>query len=115
MSTPTLDLNVFNELQETAGEDFVTDLVGTFLEEAPAMLAELRTALAARKADSFRRAAHSLKSNSHTFGAMHLGEMARALELGDLSTGTEASLDALDAEFAQVTAALREQCRGCHG
>ena len=49
----------------------------TFLEDAPALLAELRSARAAADADRFRRAAHSLKSNSHTFGATALGALAR--------------------------------------
>ena len=57
------------------------ELVDTFLEEAPRMLDELRAALAAKDADRFRRAAHSLKSNSNTFGALKLGAMARDLEL----------------------------------
>ena len=45
------------------------------------MLAELRDALAGGDADAFRRAAHSLKSNSNTFGALHArraGARARA-------------------------------------
>ncbi len=42
MTDTVIDLAVFRELQETAGADFVTELVDTFLEEAPAMLAELR-------------------------------------------------------------------------
>ena len=36
------------------------------------MLAELREAHAAGAADAFRRAAHSRKSNSNTFGASRL-------------------------------------------
>ncbi len=111
MPSSTLDLSVLAELKETAGEEFVHELVATFLEEAPAMLAELRSALAAQNTDAFRRTAHSLKSNSHTFGAMHLGELARALELGGLPTASEAALDTLESEFAKVQAALQDQCR----
>ena len=111
MTTPTIDRSTFTELQETAGADFVAELVGTFLEEAPRMLAELRRALAAQSEDAFRRAAHSLKSNSNTFGASRLGEMARELELGGLVTGT-AALDALDAEYQRVARALTELCPG---
>jgi HPt (histidine-containing phosphotransfer) domain-containing protein len=44
----------------------VDDLVDTFLEEAIGMLAELRRARADNHADRFRRAAHSLKTNSNT-------------------------------------------------
>ena len=111
MTEPTIDLPTFTELQEAAGAAFVTELVGTFLEEAPLMLAELRSAQAAGAAETFRRAAHSLKSNSHTFGATRLGELSRELELGGLIADT-GPLDALDAEYRRVAAALTELCRG---
>ena len=111
MTTPAIDRSTFTELEETAGADFVAELVATFLEEAPRMLAELRLALAAQSADAFRRAAHSLKSNSDTFGASRLGEMARELELGGLAICT-APLDALDAEYQRVARALTELCPG---
>ena len=68
-----IDRAIFAELQDSAGAEFVTELVGTFLEDAPALIVELRSARAAADADRFRRAAHSLKSNGNTFGAMALG------------------------------------------
>jgi len=102
---------VFAELQDAAGAEFVAELVGTFLEEAPVMLAEMRTAQAAASADGFRRAAHSLKSNSNTFGATRLGEMARDIELGGLVADV-APVDALEAEYQRAAAALRELIRG---
>ena len=111
MTTPAIDMATFTELQETTGTDFVAELVGTFLEEAPPILAELRTAMSTRSADAFRRAAHSIKTNSNTFGATRLAEMARELELGGLVTAT-APLDALDAEYQRVAQALTELCRG---
>ena len=111
MNQATIDMAVFSELQEAAGAEFVAELVATFFEEAPAMLAELRAAQAAGNADTFRRAAHSLKSNSNTFGATRLGEMARDIELGALFTDS-APVDALDAEFQRAAAALRELTRG---
>ena len=103
---PAIDLAVFRELQATAGEDFVAELVDTFIEEAPGMFEALRAAIAAGNAEGFRRAAHSLKSNSLTFGATALAAQARALELGGL--GTAADVDALAATFAQAAAALQE-------
>jgi histidine phosphotransfer protein HptB len=106
MGTPLIDPATFAELQDTAGADFVGELVATFFEEAPQMIAELRAAQAAGAAEAFRRAAHSIKSNSNTFGALQLGEMARALELGGLvADGTP--IDALQAEYARVAAALK--------
>ena len=106
MSHEPIDAATFAELQDTAGADFVGELVGTFLEEAPQMLAELRAAQAAASAEAFRRAAHSLKSNSHTFGALRLGEMARQLELGGL-VADAAPIDALQAEYERVALALQ--------
>ena len=111
MSEAAIDHAIFAELQETAGAEFVNELVATFLEEAPRMLVELRSAQAAKSAERFRRAAHSLKSNSNTFGALSLGDMARKLELGGLITDA-APLDALDAEYARVAVALKGLCNG---
>jgi HPt (histidine-containing phosphotransfer) domain-containing protein len=85
--------------------------VDTFLQEAPPMLNDLRHALAAKDADKFRRTAHSLKSNSNTFGALTLGAMARELELSGVANVIESSgqpLDALAQEYSRVAAALTE-------
>ena len=111
MPASEIDLPTFEELKASAGDAFVTELVGTFLEEAPRMLAELRSAREAGAAERFRRAAHSLKSNGNTFGALRLGAMARELELGAIPADA-APLDALDAEYARAAAALKALCDG---
>jgi HPt (histidine-containing phosphotransfer) domain-containing protein len=106
-----IDRATFEALQQTAGAEFVRDLVDTFLTEAPLMLEDLRRALAAKNADQFRRVAHSLKSNSNTFGALTLGAMARELELGGLDQTLKAEarpLDALSLEYSRVAAALKD-------
>ena len=111
MTQPTIDRGVFDALKETAGAEFVVELVDTFLAEAPTMLGDLSRALDARDADTFRRAAHSLKSNSNTFGAIALGGMAKELELTGLApalAANGASLDALAQEYARVATALTE-------
>ena len=108
-----IDRTTFAELQAAAGAEFVAELVDTFLEEAPQMLAELRRALAEGNADRFRRAAHSLKSNSHTFGALALGAMARELELGGLPPDA-APIDRLEAAYARAAAALTRLARLDH-
>jgi HPt (histidine-containing phosphotransfer) domain-containing protein len=111
MSAPAIDSATFEALKQTTGADFVLELVDTFLQEAPAMLDELRRTLAAQDADKFRRAAHSLKSNSNTFGALALGAMARELELTGVSKVIESSaqpLDALAQEYSRVAAALTD-------
>jgi HPt (histidine-containing phosphotransfer) domain-containing protein len=106
----TIDLATYTELQDTAGAEFVIELVDTFLEEAPGMLAELRSARAAQDADRFRRAAHSIKSNANTFGAQVLAALARELELKGLAAdpaGNDTAIDALAAELARAGAALK--------
>ncbi len=114
MSAPLIDPQTFGELQTNAGSDFVVELVDTFAEESLLMLAELRDSLAAGAADTFRRAAHSLKSNSNTFGAGRLAELARSLELGGLPPSA-APLDALAQELDRSVAALKALARGGSG
>ena len=108
---PTIDPTVFAELQDSAGAEFVAELVDTFRAEAPQMLAELRDALAAGAGERFRRAAHSLKTNANTFGATALGAKARELELGGLPPDTN-GVDALQALYDTSMAALQELSRG---
>ena len=81
MSNSEIDLTTFEDLRQMSGADFINELVDTFLEDAPRLIDELKSALLANDADSFRRAAHSLKSNGATFGAQHLSELAKQLEM----------------------------------
>lgn len=106
MSDPAIDLEVFSELRSETGPEFAAELVTTFLDEAPGMIADLKSAAQAGDADGFRRAAHSLKSNASVFGASQLAALSRDFEMMDIDTGTS-GFRALDAEFARVDAALR--------
>ena len=112
MADPIIDPATFAALGEMAGPEFVCELVGTFFEEAPRMLAELRDAHANGDVEAFRRTAHSFKSNSNTFGATQLGTAARELELGGLVAASPAAFDALDADYARAVDALKALCRG---
>ena len=103
-----VDFGVFSELRATTGAEFVADLVGTFCEEATALLAELRSASASGDAVRCKRIAHSLKSNANTFGATQLASMARGIEGKGLGANPLAEIDGLDREFARVAAALKD-------
>jgi len=108
--TETIDGEVFSALRDTTGGDFVRELIDTFLTEAPSMLADLRDALAKGEADRFRRAAHSLKSNGNTFGALALGALARDLEVsgvGQVKDRGPSALAEVEAEYVRVAAALK--------
>jgi histidine phosphotransfer protein HptB len=113
MSDGTIDHATFAELQEAAGADFVDELVQTFLEEAPLMLNELQQSRASGDADAFRRAAHTLKSNGLTFGALALAAMAREFELDGLPKAQAAdALAPLLQEYQRVAAALAQLRHG---
>ena len=107
MATPAIDPATFAELQATAGAEFTRELIDTFLEEAPPMLAELGEAFAEGRAEPFRRAAHSLKSNASTFGAATLAAAARDLELQGLAAATPAGLAALKAQYDAAAVELK--------
>src|ERR1700730_13650787 len=110
MDELVIDRAVYSELRDTTGAEFVAQLVDTFIEEGPGMLAELRGARADGNAERFRRAAHSLKSNGNTFGALKLAAQARELELKGLDAEPSrdtAALAALEAEFARAAAELK--------
>jgi HPt (histidine-containing phosphotransfer) domain-containing protein len=109
-AAPAVDAATFQALQDTAGSDFVAELVGTFLEEAPGMLEDLQRAFASADAERFRRAAHSLKSNALTFGAMALAAQAKALELSGVAAMRAQGGDpvgALAQEYGRAAAALK--------
>jgi len=115
MTAATIDAATFRALQDSTGADFVRELVSTFLEELPGMLGELHAALARGDEETFRRTAHSLKSNSLAFGAGALASLARDLELtaGAVVRGERpAALDVLAGEERRVRVALRELAGG---
>ena len=108
MTDAPIDLDVFNELKDATGDDFVAELVNTFLEEAPGMIGDLKSAVGASDADGYRRAAHSIKSNANTFGATALAELAKAAELGDLpAQGDVSDAEALETALNDAAAALK--------
>ena len=115
MIESVIDKTVYAELEDTAGAEFVAELVDTFLEETPGMLAELRSARTENHAERFRRVAHSLKSNGNTFGALKFAALARELELKGLDADPArdmAALAAFDAEYARAAAALKDLRNG---
>ena len=80
MTENVIDRVVFDSLKDSIGDDYIGELVDTFGEEAPSMIANMRQALSAHDADTFRREAHSMKTNAATFGATSLAGLARSLE-----------------------------------
>jgi len=111
MDDLVIDRAVYGELRDTTGAEFVAQLVDAFLEEGLDLLAELRGARVDGNAERFRRAAHSLKSNGRTFGAVKLTALAREFELkgldADSTRDVAGGLAALEAEYARAAAELK--------
>jgi len=78
---PVIDKTTFDELKQMSGAEFIDELIDTFLEDAPKIIEEIKSALGTNNVDSFRRAAHSIKSNAATFGASQLSVLAKELEM----------------------------------
>ncbi|HEU4745134.1 MAG TPA: Hpt domain-containing protein [Anaerolineales bacterium] len=105
---PVIDKATFEELKQMSGADFINELIDAFLEDAPDMIQNMRTAAATGDVETFRRNAHSLKSNAYTFGATELGGLARELERmgreSNLAIGTR--LEVLNEELGKVAQEL---------
>jgi HPt (histidine-containing phosphotransfer) domain-containing protein len=106
---PVIDKATFEELKQLSGADFINELIDAFLEDGPQMIGQMEAALAAGDVESFRRNAHSLKSNANTFGAKELGALAKELEMmgkeKNLNVGNR--LQILREEFKRVDEELR--------
>ena len=106
---PVINKATFEELKELSGADFINELIDAFVEDAPNMIQSMQDALNTRDTESFRRNAHSLKSNANTFGATELGALAKELELmgreNNLAIGNR--LEALKESLGNVAEELQ--------
>ena len=108
----SLDRAALDNLFKTVGEDraFLAELLESYFEDTPGQLELMRTALEAGNADDLRRAAHTLKSNSASFGATALSSLCRDLEAlgksGELA-GASSHIEQIEREYARVRHALQ--------
>ncbi len=77
------------QLREIGGNEFVTEMIGMFLQQTPGLLRTLRAGLEANDLRAVQREAHSLKSSAGNFGARVVQELAFAIEraAGDGNAG----------------------------
>jgi HPt (histidine-containing phosphotransfer) domain-containing protein len=115
MPEQIIDIPTFEDLKTAMGEDFIGELIDTYLDETPQLIAELQQALARADDDTFRRSAHSIKSSSAAFGAHSFSAQARELELmgkhGTLE-GAAPKVACLVADYGNVERRLRELRNG---
>jgi CheY-like chemotaxis protein len=106
-----LDRTALDKLLALVGGEqaLLGELIDSFLQETPHLLAALRKCVDEGNAAGLRQAAHPLKSSSRDFGATQLSEWARELEemgKGGTLDGAKALVDLVEAEYSSVKAAL---------
>ena len=106
-----IDRAVLDSLLESVGGDgeFLAELLDTYYVDTPQQFAAMHEALDTGNTEDFRRAAHSLKSNSANFGAMGLSATAKNLEeMGKTGRLEDAAthLEDAEAEYMEVKSAL---------
>jgi PAS domain S-box-containing protein len=82
-SAQVLDGSALKRLRDTLGKQadiLLPTLVKSFIDDGTRLLNEASRALQQKNAQDLRRAAHTLKSNGATFGAMTLSTVAKQLE-----------------------------------
>ena len=117
-ASTTLDPAALKALARLIGGDprQLAELIESFLEVAPALLADLRTGLAEGDPKRLRMAAHTIKSSATDFGAGKLAGIRHELE----QLGRAGSLDgapelvaAVEAEYRLARAALVREVAAC--
>lgn len=111
MNEAIIDQATFADLKDLVGDDFISELLATFFEEAPDMLAAMDQTLLNGDAETFRRSAHSLKSNAASFGAMQLVSLAREMEY----LGRDGRLEEARAKLPQVEIAYQQAVEALNG
>lgn len=112
-----IDLTMFKKLGVMASEeapDVVGELIDLYLEDAPALLADIVQSIQDEDAQSLYQASHALKSISSSFGARALVSLCEGLEyLGRAQTveGSHIPVAQLEIEYEQVRKALEEERR----
>jgi HPt (histidine-containing phosphotransfer) domain-containing protein len=110
----TIDRRAIDEMLENTGGDpeFVVEIIEDFLADVAIRLEELSTALYAKDSAAAKRAAHTIKGSSRSFGASRLANLAAELEQLSLQSAFESvteQLPDLRAELDRVGEALRQE------
>jgi PAS domain S-box-containing protein len=114
---PVFDPAVLMRLRDMLGqqaEQTLPAILDRFLGDGPKLLAAQRQALAEGRAADLCRAAHTLKSNAATFGAMALCAVERDLERltrAGAVAGAEPLIRKGEEEFVRARAAIEQSTR----
>jgi HPt (histidine-containing phosphotransfer) domain-containing protein len=111
MTETLIDPEAWEMMKSMTEPIFLAELIDVYLNDSPQLIEQMRSGLAAGNVESVRRAAHSLKSNSASFGANRLADAARELEMiakgGKLDDG-ELKLSTIEMEYLQLLPVLEK-------
>ncbi len=107
MSIDPSALTPYREAMGSAADEFVIDLINTYLTSTQELLDALYTSVSNADAKIFTRSAHTLKSNSAIFGAEYLSSLCLELETEGKNTNLATLLPKMD----QVKAEYQQVCR----
>ncbi|ATC65491.1 hypothetical protein CMV30_16920 [Nibricoccus aquaticus] len=115
MSSETpIDPEAIENLRALTPDDpdsFLRDIIGIFLDDTPARIAELRQSMASGDREQFTRAAHSIKGSSSNLGTTQLRTISAELEQRGKTepiTGLATRVDDLDQAFSVAKQALEK-------
>ncbi len=119
-SDGVLDPAALDQLRELVGDEpaLLAELIDSYLEETPPLLATLRQSLDQGDATRLSTAAHTLKSSSRDFGATRIADWCQELEalgragtlagVADLVTQVEAEYEGVRLALSQVRRSLKD-------
>ncbi|WP_204103856.1 MULTISPECIES: response regulator [Spirulina sp. CCY15215] len=110
-----IDEKMWQELIEIGGDDadgLIRDLVESYCEDSPRLLAGMREAIANQDAKQLEYYAHTLKSSSASFGVMQFTDICAKLEKlarSGTTVGAESLFTQVQAEYQRVEMTLKNR------
>jgi len=105
MDEKCIDEAALAALHDLGGEELVGQMIDSFLNYAPRVMAEARNSLAKGDLEPVVRLGHTLRSSGRNLGAVRIAELAQNLEAaaraGQLAS-LSAFLDQMDQAFVQA-------------
>jgi PAS domain S-box-containing protein len=111
-NSAVLDQKALEQLFNLIGREtrYLVELIDSFIQDADLLLKGMHGSLQKADFEALRRAAHTLKSSSQDFGASHLSELCRSLEVkarSEVLQGAEELENQIRAEYRLVIHALQ--------
>ncbi len=111
MVAPLIDPDEWEVFKSMADPEILVELLDAYLSDSPQLIDQMRTGLAEGNVELVRRAAHTLKSNSASFGGTRLANASRELEMiakGGNLDGAGPKLLQIQDEYAKLSALLEK-------